>query len=152
MGTGGAVKLAEPLIDTDDFFVVNGDTYLEADLQAMLRFHRSSEAIATIALARREDTGRYGGVVRDRSNRIISFEEKARGGKAGDINGGLYIFRSAVFDRIPANAVCSLEREILPALIGKGLFGFPVDGYFIDIGIPEDYEKAKKELPSRRAI
>lgn len=152
MGTGGAVKLAEPLIESDDFFVINGDTYFEVDLKDMLYFHKRNRAIATIALSHKDDASRYGRVVFDKDKKIISFAEKADDRKAGYINGGIYVFRKEVFEYIPSNKVCSLEKEILPLLVGKGLCGFPVVGYFIDIGIPDDYERAKKELPLRRVL
>ena len=151
LGTGGAIKLAEPLIDSDDFFVMNGDTYFEVDLGEMVQFHKSRNALGTIALLNKVDTGRYGRVVIDLDKRILSFSEKANG-KAGLINGGIYIFRRDIFDWIPSGKVVSLENEILPQLVGEGFFGFSVNGYFIDIGIPEDYEKAKKELSLRRAL
>ncbi|MBP2676520.1 MAG: nucleotidyltransferase [Deltaproteobacteria bacterium] len=150
LGTGGAIKLAEEWIETEHFLVTNGDTYFEVDLMDMVRFHESHKGIGTVALVHKEDPGRYGKVVCDRDNRITSFQEKPDGRKAGYINGGLYAFRKDVFHHIPENRVCSMEREILPSLIGEGLYGFPVEGYFIDIGVPEDYEKAKKELPLRR--
>jgi NDP-sugar pyrophosphorylase family protein len=152
LGTAGAVKLAEPLIDSGDFAVVNGDTYLETDLNAMLRFHKERNAIATMALVSREDTRRYGTVVLGSGDTLTSFAEKAAGMGPGYINGGTCIFRKEIFGLIPAGKVCSLEREVLPLLIGKGLYGFPADGYFIDIGIPEDYERAQKELPARRPL
>ncbi len=152
LGTGGAAKLAEPWVGSEGSFVVNGDTYLEAAPQAMLRFHRMCGAAATIALVRKEDTGRYGRIVMDRINRITSFEERGKPGMPGHINGGLYLFNKEIFACIPAGKVCSLEREILPKLIGKGLHGFPVDGYFIDIGVPEDYDRARREMPLRMAL
>ena len=152
LGTGGAIKLAEEWIDSDHFIVCNGDTYFEVDLGEMLRFHVSHGGIGTLALAYKENPERYGKVVFDRVNRITSFQEKPGGRKPGYINGGLYAFRKDLFHHIPANRVCSLEREILPSLIGVGLYGFPAPGYFIDIGVPEDYENAKKELPLRRGL
>jgi len=152
LGTAGAVKLSELVIGSDDFFVMNGDTYFEVDLKHMLRFHESRNAVATIAMAYKADTGRYGDIFIDKDNEVVSFSEKAGEGRAGYINGGIYIFRKEVLQYIPANKACSLEKEIIPFLVGKGLYGFPVKGYFIDIGIPEDYEKAKREIPLRRLV
>lgn len=152
LGTAGAVKLAEPLIDSDDFVVANGDTYFEADIRGIIDFHRRKTALATIAVLRNEDTGRYGRVLLDSDGRVNSFIEKDKAAGEGYINAGVYIFRKDVFGYIPSDRVCSLEQEILPFLVGKGLYGFPVDSYFIDIGIPEDYERARKELPGRRAL
>ncbi len=152
LGTGGAIKLAEEWIDSDHFLVGNGDTYFEVDLENMLRFHESHGGIGTLALSYKENPGRYGQVVCNRDNRIVSFQEKPDGRKPGYVNGGLYAFRKDLFRHIPANRVCSLEREILSSLTDEGLCGFPAPGYFIDIGVPEDYEKAKKELPLRRTL
>ncbi len=152
LGTGGAIKLAETLMDSDSFIVANGDTYFKVDLNDMMRFHRATRAVASVALAYRGDTGRYGRVSFNEGGEIVSFTEKAESGGEGYINGGIYIFRRDVLDLIPVHKVCSLEREILPMLVGKGLYGYPVDGYFIDIGIPEDYERAKKELSLGRTI
>lgn len=146
LGTGGAVKLAEPVVESGEFFTINGDTYFEVDLKEMFRFHKEQGAFATVALSYSDDAGRYGSVIFDKGKRIIAFSEKTEEGKSGYINGGVYIFSNEVFNNIPAQKTCSLEREILPGLIGKGLYGFPAGGYFIDIGIPEDYERAKKEL------
>jgi len=151
-GTGGAMKLSEPIIESEDFFVINGDTYFEVDLNEMFRFHKNRNAFATMALAYKEDTGRYGGTIFGNDNEIVAFAEKSGDGRAGYINGGTYLFRKDVLDSIPENTVCSLEKEILPFLVGKGLYGFPVKGYFIDIGIPDDYEKAKREIPLRRPL
>lgn len=152
LGTAGAVKLSESLIESDDFFVINGDTYFEVDLKQMLSFHKRRNAFATMALAYKEDSGRYGNVIIGRDNEIVSFSEKAGEGKAGYINGGTYLFRKELFNYIPAHKVCSLEREIIPSLVGKGLYGFVVEGHFIDIGIPEDYERAQREIPLRKPL
>ena len=149
LGTGGAIRFAEPLIDFGDFIVASGDTYFEVDLRDLMEFHKAREAIATIALVHKKDASRYGSVVMDDDNAITAFIEKSDEKEAGNINGGIYVFKREIFDYIPTDKVCSLETEILPLLIGKGLYGFPVDGYFIDIGVPEDYERAKKELPLR---
>jgi NDP-sugar pyrophosphorylase family protein len=152
LGTAGAVKLSESVMHSGDFFVLNGDTYFEVDLNHMLRFHKRRAAVATLALTHREDTGRYGDIIINKENEIVSFLEKAGEGRAGYINGGVYLFRKEVLGYIPANKECSLERETIPFLVGKGLYGLPVKGYFIDIGIPEDYEKAKREIPLRRLV
>lgn len=149
LGTGGAVKLAEPLIQ-GDFFLANGDTYFEMDLKKMTGLHRQRGARATMALARREVTTRYGRVEIDGEGRVLTLDEKSEDRGAGYINAGLYLLGREVLGLIPPRRVCSLEREILPRLAGHGLVGLPADGYFIDIGIPEDYARAQRELPARR--
>lgn len=152
LGTGGAIKLTERLIDSDHFLVVNGDTYFEVDIITLLNFHKSNAGIGTLALLPKEDTGRYGRVLCDSTGRIKSFQEKSEERKSGYINGGYYVFRKELFQHIKINSICSLEREILPSLIRGGLYGFPFDRYFIDIGVPEDYDKAKIELPLRGSL
>jgi D-glycero-alpha-D-manno-heptose 1-phosphate guanylyltransferase len=150
LGTAGVIKLAEHLIDTDNFLVVNGDTFLEVNYSMILRFHRAKRALATLALVEKKDASRYGSVILGPDNRILEFEEKHEDKKSNYINGGLYVFNKRIFNYIADNTVCSLERDILPSLMSQGLYGFPVKGYFIDIGIPKDYEKAKRELPLRK--
>jgi NDP-sugar pyrophosphorylase family protein len=148
-GTAGAIKLAESKIFNDDFIVINGDTYFEINLNDIITFHQMHNALATIALAYKKDTSRYGRVTFNNNKNIISFAEKSENSEVGYINGGIYVFKNIIFDYIPVNKVSSLEKEILPLLVSKGLYGFPVNSYFIDIGIPEDYEMSKKELPLR---
>ena len=148
LGTGGAVKFAEPMIQSDDFFVMNGDTYFEVDLKEMSRFHKAHGGLATIALSYQEDTHRYGRVIVNDFGKILSFEEKMHEKNMGGyINGGIYVFNKNIFQYIPSNVMQSIEKQTLPSLAGANLYGFISTGYFIDIGIPEDYEKAQRELP-----
>lgn len=139
LGTAGAIKRAESLIHTDSFLVLNGDSLFDSDLRALMRYHRETNALATLALAHVEDTQRYGAVDVDASGRIVSFVEKGKDLAQGLINAGVYVFARAVLDLIPDGQAVSLERDILPRLIGRGLYGLPARGYFVDIGVPADY-------------
>jgi NDP-sugar pyrophosphorylase family protein len=155
MGTAGALKRAAPLIYSDPFLVLNGDSFLALDFCKLLAHHRAAQATATLALARVASADRYGAVTLDTNGKIRSFLEKRESAQvpatAGAlINAGIYVFDRTVLGLIPPPPpAVSLERQILPALIGRGLFGFASDAFFIDIGIPEDYALAQTEIPRR---
>ncbi len=139
LGTGGALKLAENLVHEEDFFVMNGDSLFDIDLHGLMRYHREMKARATVALAHVEDTQRYGLVGVNESGRIVSFIEKREGSREGLINGGVYVFAREVLDLIPAGRPASLEKDIFPMLIERDIYGLPMKGYFVDIGVPADY-------------
>jgi len=144
LGTAGAIKNAEKYIYSPRTFVFNGDTIFNIDIYKLLEFHIAKEAKISIALKYMSDTARYGKVVFDSEGSVTKFAEKGNRGK-GYVNGGIYIIESEVInkiDKIPS----SLENDILPLYIKKGLYAKPFPSYFVDIGVPEDYEKAKKEF------
>jgi NDP-sugar pyrophosphorylase family protein len=160
LGTAGALKHAEKLISMPHCLVVNGDSFLDVNLAQMFRFHVRRRALATLAVACVRNSARYGTVQLDRSGNVIAFQEKKQNlvsqdnspsgpGRPQLINGGVYLLEKHFFDVIPPRKAISLETQIFPALVGKNLYGFVTDGYFIDIGVPADYEKAQCELPKR---
>ncbi|MHA1380643.1 MAG: nucleotidyltransferase family protein [Candidatus Helarchaeota archaeon] len=142
LGTGGAIKLASRFIENETFLVMNGDSFLDSDLNAMIAFHNNHRALATIAVVQVEDTSRFGKVEINRRGEIERFVEKNTSGP-GIINGGIYVFNHKMLERIP-DAPVSLENEVLPHLINQGLFGMLVKGLFIDIGVPKDYKWLKE--------
>ncbi len=137
LGTGGALKKAINMVDNEQFIVMNGDSYLDIDLSKFLNFHKERHAETTLSLAHRNDTSRYGRVEINKEGKVHSFIGKGVSG-CGLINGGIYVFHQDIADIIPDGNI-SLEDMILPIIIEKGLFGMTVNGFFIDIGIPEDY-------------
>lgn len=144
LGTAGALKNAEQFISGNRFLLLNGDTLFKINLSELIRFHISKKAKITIALKYMNNTYRYGNVEMNSKNLITNFVEKGIS-KPGYINGGIYLVDRNVLDSIN-NFPCSFEKDILPKFLEKGLFGKVFNDYFIDIGIPEDYEKAKREL------
>jgi NDP-sugar pyrophosphorylase family protein len=163
LGTAGAIKHAEKLISMPYCLVVNGDSFLDVNLAEMYEFHVRHRALATLALARVPDSARYGTVQLDQLGQVIAFQEKKQNvasqdnsppGRRGPqlINGGVYLMKKRFFDIIPPLKAISLETEIFPTLVNKNLHGFVTDGYFIDIGVPADYERAQSELPKRFRI
>jgi D-glycero-alpha-D-manno-heptose 1-phosphate guanylyltransferase len=144
LGTAGAVRQARRFLqDTPDFLVMNGDSFLEVDFLKLMEFHRSHEALATIAVLRVQDAGRYGTVQVDANGRIRGFTEKTGSRAPGLVNGGIYIFSHAVLEDIPKRPA-SLEREIFPRLLDHGVYAQEQHGMFIDIGTPADYARAQQ--------
>jgi NDP-sugar pyrophosphorylase family protein len=142
-GTGGAVKLAERHLEGDRFLVMNGDSFVAADLATVIDAHRARSALVTMALTRVADASRYGSVERGDDGRITRFVEKgaAAAGAPGLINSGIYVLERALLDRIPEpGPASSLERDLFPSLIGRPFFGVELEGFFKDIGVPDDYK------------
>jgi mannose-1-phosphate guanylyltransferase len=160
LGTGGAVKNAERLIPDKRLLVINGDTFLDLNLQEMIKFHRSREALATIATVRVADQQRYGSLNMDRAKRITAFLEKREIHEIDKlkeatrpVNAGIYVFEKRLLGEIRPGKATSLEKEIFPYLIaGKKLYCFTTNAYFIDIGIPNDFRRAQDEFPERFGI
>ncbi|MDH6358713.1 nucleotidyltransferase family protein [Parabacteroides sp. PF5-9] len=148
LGTGGAVKLALTAATQSHVFILNGDTFLAVDYVRMLRFHREKQADATLALRTMTDFDRYGVVEMNDRSEIIAFREK-RYCRSGLINGGTYLLNSEELNDYPEKF--SLEKDYFEKRVaGHGLAGFVTDGYFIDIGIPEDYEQAQTDFANGR--
>jgi D-glycero-alpha-D-manno-heptose 1-phosphate guanylyltransferase len=148
LGTGGALKLAEPLI-SDPVLVLNGDSYVEWSLVPMLELFMTKDADMVVVLQAVADVTRYGSVALARDGRITQFIEKGLRGGPGLINAGVYLLRKQIVRDLPARTAISLEREIFPRLIGRGVYGLVCTGLFIDIGIPDDFKRAQALLASR---
>jgi D-glycero-alpha-D-manno-heptose 1-phosphate guanylyltransferase len=146
LGTGGGIKNSIRFITHNDFFLLNGDSFLDVDLKRLAEFHFSSNASITLAVKEMQQVDRYG-ILDIENDRIVRFNEKKLIEK-GFINAGVYVVSKQVFDDmyIKENKF-SFEKDILEAYVHTLLFyAFPTAGYFIDIGIPEDYQKAQSEL------
>jgi D-glycero-alpha-D-manno-heptose 1-phosphate guanylyltransferase len=141
LGTGGATKQALKYTETEDVLVMNGDTYVEINIDDLARFHNDKKAAATLVLRSVEDPSRYGSVELE-GDRVTLFEEKRIDGTGQWINAGMYIFRRDLFDYAREGKVLSLERELLPGFLVYGVYGFKCFGKFIDIGTPESYGTA----------
>jgi D-glycero-alpha-D-manno-heptose 1-phosphate guanylyltransferase len=146
LGTGGAIQLALGEAETNDVVIANGDTLFKINLSEIYELHTRQQAETTLALKQLQDFHRYGAVKIDEAYRIKSFHEKKLY-KEGLINGGIYVVnKEKLFERkLPLKF--SFEQDYLEKLAGEGKFyGFPQSGYFIDIGIPEDFTKAQNDL------
>jgi D-glycero-alpha-D-manno-heptose 1-phosphate guanylyltransferase len=143
LGTGGGVKLALSQATQKSIFVLNGDTFLTLDYRKMMEFHSGTNAVATLALKEMTNFDRYG-VVETREDYIVRFKEKQYC-ERGFINGGVYIIKRDVLAEFPDKF--SLEKDFFEKTVTSGqLAAFPTRGYFIDIGIPEDYNRAQVDF------
>jgi D-glycero-alpha-D-manno-heptose 1-phosphate guanylyltransferase len=146
LGTGGAIKKACSLAKSENVFVTNGDTLFKADSSALQNFHFLKNADCTLALKPMKNFNRYGVVELNNDDSVKHFNEK-KYYESGLINGGLYMLNVADFLNEPFPEKFSFETAYLEKLYNKKrMFGLVQDEYFIDIGIPEDYAKAAKEL------
>lgn len=147
LGTAGALWLAaNRYIDSGRFVAVNGDSLVRVNFAEMLECHIAHDARATVAITQVSDVARYGRVEVDGQGWVRAFLEKSSTSGMPFVNSGVYIFQREVFDSIPVGHSASLEREVLPALVGHGLMSFQTKGYFIDIGVPKDLARAQAEL------
>jgi mannose-1-phosphate guanylyltransferase len=140
LGTAGPLRFAEELLD-DRFLVLNGDVLTDIDVSAQIAAHESASARATLALMSVDDPAGYGLVSVDAEDEVTEFLEKPGPGFAGSplINAGVYVLERDVLDLIEPEQMVSIERDVFPALIGKGLRAVRADGYWMDIGTPERY-------------
>jgi len=149
LGTAGAIRFAaEALGDRleDRFFALNGDVLADLDLSALLRAHEERDAQATIGLHPVADSSAYGLVSCDSDGWVLEFLEKSGEAVPGEINAGAYVLDRSVLDLVPAGRAVSIEREVFPRLVGEGLCGLLLDGYWMDIGTPERYLQASWDI------
>ena len=149
LGTAGAIafaaaELGEELDDT--FLALNGDVLTDLDLSALVAAHERSAARATLALHRVEDSAAYGLVRCSEQGEVLSFEEKTGEPVPGAVNAGMYALDRSVFELVPAGREVSIEREVFPRLVGQGLRGLELGGYWMDIGTPERYLEATWDI------
>jgi len=147
LGTGGALKLAERFVD-GPALVVNGDTLAEGDPWALERDRWEHGALGAVALYGVTDARTRGRVELSETGGIVRFVEKDDDWRGvAWVNGGAYAFVPRLWRQLPDGA-SSLERDVLPKLAARGLlYGRRCPGRFWDIGTPEDWERAARELP-----
>ena len=146
LGTGGAIKLACKLATEKNILVLNGDTLFSVDLEKLAMDHKASNADCTLSLKPMHEFDRYGVVELSAENRVISFKEK-QFYQSGLINGGVYALSVSSFLKEPLPQKFSFEKDYLEQYYReRNIYGLAQDEYFIDIGIPEDFERAGREL------
>lgn len=142
LGTGGAARLAADQTRSDPLLVMNGDSFCPFDIERMLAVRRENAAGAVLWLAPVDDVGRYGAVEADDGGRVIRFREKSALREPGWINAGIYLINRGWIESIPKGRALSLERDVFPQWLGRGMYAVRGGGPFIDIGVPEDYARA----------
>jgi mannose-1-phosphate guanylyltransferase len=151
LGTGGAIGFAARELE-GTFFALNGDSLREADLEALVAFHRETGAKATILLTPVADPSRYGLVRLAGDGRVESFLEKPRPEEIDTdlINAGFYVLEPEVLELVPEGRAVSIEREVFPRLAEEGsVFGTALPGYWLDVGTPESYLQAHRDVLER---
>ncbi len=148
LGTGGGIQLALKACNADHVAVLNGDTMFNIDLQAMLQTHTRANAETTVALKAMHNFERYGIVEKDDQNIITAFQEKAPR-EQGLINGGVYYIHRETFLSRALPQKFSFEKDYLERFVGERRFyAYEGPGYFIDIGVPNDYQQAQHDFHS----
>ena len=148
LGTGGALKFAEDLLE-DRFYMLNGDVLTDIDLTEQLAQHVRTGARATLALYPVDDPSAYGLVRLDADDAVRDFVEKPGPDELDTnlISAGAYILEREVLDGMaPAGTNISIERDVFPTLIGRGLYGYEASGYWLDIGTPDRYLKGTYDI------
>jgi NDP-sugar pyrophosphorylase family protein len=146
LGTAGALAHALPLLEADAAVVMNGDSYCDVDLLGLWQWHHRQSADATVVLVEAGDTSRYGSVRVDGAGRVTAFAEKDAEHGPGWVNAGIYVIARSRLEQIPSGRPVSLERDVLPGRVGRGLCAFrtPPGTRFLDIGVPEAYAEAER--------
>jgi D-glycero-alpha-D-manno-heptose 1-phosphate guanylyltransferase len=146
LGTGGAIRQALDFITDDEVVVLNGDTLFHVDLNGMDKIHRNGGARLSMALKQVTDSGRFGRVEVSAEGVITSFLEKSTGGP-GWINGGVYMLHRKLFADFPMPVKFSFEQDLVEPNIARiQPRAFQSEAYFIDMGVPEDYARAQREI------
>jgi mannose-1-phosphate guanylyltransferase/phosphomannomutase len=149
MGTAGAVKCAEKYMN-ERFLVISGDLLTDFNLQKVIDFHADNKSLATITLTSVKDPLQFGVVITNKERRIIQFLEKPGWGEviSDTINTGIYVFEPEIFSNIPQNENFDFSQDLFPQLLEqkKPLYGYPVRGYWRDIGNTDSYREAHHDI------
>ena len=148
LGTGGGIRLAIEKCTTHEVLVLNGDSFFDVNLNIFFDSHKLFRADCSLALRKVENTARYGTITLGSTGAIKAFKEKDAIKREGLINGGVYILNKTLFlDKTETGISFSIEKDFYEKRISElQIFGFEYPGYFIDIGIPEDYNKAQHDF------
>jgi mannose-1-phosphate guanylyltransferase len=152
LGTGGAIRNAAQLLDSDQSVVIlNGDVLSSHDLAEQILQHESHDADVTLHLTQVEDARAFGCVPTDSNGRVTAFLEKMENPVTNQINAGCYVFNPRVITAIPLDTVVSVERETFPQLVASGakVFGYVENAYWLDIGTPRALLKASIDIVKR---
>ncbi|MEX0988161.1 MAG: nucleotidyltransferase family protein [Bacteroidales bacterium] len=146
LGTGGGIRLAMEKTMGDHVFILNGDTFFRVNLHDLAEFYLAHNADLCLSVKRMRDFYRYGTIELDVC-KVVNFREK-KPVSSGLINGGVYVTSASLFDRFDLPSIFSFETDFLEKqLEALKICAMHSSEYFIDIGVPADYEKAKSELP-----
>lgn len=152
LGTGGAIRNAAQLLETDESIVIlNGDVLSAHNLFEQIRQHEAHDADVTLHLTQVDDARAFGCVPTDENGRVTAFLEKMENPVTNQINAGCYVFNPRVLSTIALDTVVSVERETFPKLVetGAAVFGYLENAYWLDIGTPRALLKASTDIVHR---
>lgn len=164
LGTAGAIRNAQNIAGRDTVVVLNGDVLTDFDISSIIRFHQDKNALVTLTLKEVPSPSPYGVIITDEDGRVLEFREPSEADKkkiAGNpniqhtgvdyINAGIYVMEPEALDAIPTGRPVSVEREIYPRFLeeGRPIYGVAREGYWLDIGRPEQYRQATEAILSR---
>jgi mannose-1-phosphate guanylyltransferase/phosphomannomutase len=153
MGTAGAVKCAEKYLD-ERFIVISGDLLTDFNLKKVIDFHVHNKALATITLTPVKDPLQFGVVIIDKNKKITRFLEKPGWGEviSDTVNTGIYVLEPEIFRFIPEGENYDFSHDLFPLLLENKspLFGYPIKGYWRDIGNTDSYREAHHDIFSGR--
>ena len=152
LGTGGAIRNAAQLLESDESVVVlNGDVLSSHNVAEQIRQHEAHDADVTLHLTEVKDARAFGCVPTDSDGRVSAFLEKMENPLTNQINAGCYVFNPRVISTIPLDTVVSVERETFPQLVESGakVFGYLEIAYWLDIGTPRALLKASVDIVKR---
>jgi D-glycero-alpha-D-manno-heptose 1-phosphate guanylyltransferase len=152
LGTGGGIRLAMEKSQSTNVLVLNGDSFFDINLDDFYEAHRNAQSDCSLALRKVQNASRYGTIRLDPDSRIKEFSEKNGLSQQGIINAGAYLLKRELFlEKTSANKNFSIERDFFESRLDElNIFGFTYEGYFIDIGIPDDYKKAQHDFAQFR--
>ncbi|MEO5685391.1 MAG: nucleotidyltransferase family protein [Chitinophagaceae bacterium] len=149
LGTGGGIQLATEKVKGKDVLILNGDTLFKVDLEKLAAFHAQMASACTLSLKPMTNFERYGVVETEDDGRIKSFQEKKHYDQ-GLINGGVYLLNTGRFRQQKRPEKFSFEKDYLErSYSAMPMYGYVQEGYFIDIGVPEDFERAQQEMKKK---
>jgi NDP-sugar pyrophosphorylase family protein len=165
LGTAGAIKNAQNIAGRDTLVVLNGDVLTDYDIASVIRFHKEKKALVTLTLAEVPSPSPYGVIITDEAGRVQEFREPSEAqkkalasrtkieytGEVDYINAGIYVMEPEALDSIPTGRAVSIERETYPKMLADGapVYAAVANGYWLDIGRPEQYRQATEAILSR---
>ena len=145
LGTAGGVKNAARYLN-ETFAVIQGDNITDIEFKELLHFHEQRGGIGTIALIPKENPQQFGIAELDPNNQIIKFKEKPRCDErfSNLVNTGLYVLEPEILDYVPSGLACDFAQDVFPTLLRskRRIYGYPAQGFWVDIGNPESYMEA----------
>lgn len=144
LGTGGALELAARRYPSDPMLVMNGDSFIDADLKGFLSWFCQLKCQAGLIVTQVSDTSRFGAALLRDDGLVLGFQEKGANGGPGLINAGVYLFRKEFLAALPHGRFFQLEHELFPRLAGTSLYAYRCQGRFIDIGTSDSYVAAER--------